>query len=243
MANEINQEEENQEQTSSEESLNETEETTASDELAQRLSAFEARFERSEAEKENLRESLRLHQQLLAQQSQQNKRSELSPEMEELGRTINPLVQGTIKETVEPIVGTVSKLYDQNDAVQFQLALQREDPELLKDFDRISSVVEGVRQKAARESGSWVSRDDAYKYAKGAGLLKPKASVKAKPAGESKRTKEIANAQAAGSGSETRRSSGVNPEVKKIAEKAQRGERLTPAERAKWKEAIGDVVF
>jgi len=246
VADENNQSGANLEQTTDEESLNESGEATASDnELANRLASIEAQFERSEAEKETLKESLRLHQQFLERSQPQQQKQKLSDELEELDKTINPLMSRTVQESVAPIVGTVSKLYDQTDAVSFQLALQREDPELLKDFDRISAVVESVRQKAAREQGSWVSRDDAYKYAKGAGLLKPKAAkAGAKPVGEGKRKNEIAAAQAASGGSESRRNTGaISTEIMKIREKAGRGERLTAEERAKFKGALENVIF
>jgi hypothetical protein len=245
--------ENNEEQTTPEQTENTSDESSASDE-AQRLAALEARFERSEEEKSTLRESLRLTNEALqrvSQPQQQTQKKEYSPEVQELGKVINPLVNDSIQESVAPIIGTVSKLYDQTDAVNFQLELQREEPELLKkeNYKTLYDTVEGVRQRVARETGSWISRKDAYLYAKGAGMLKPvKGSKKAATEdgedvkAEASRAKAAKVAQSTGKGSDTQRTGG-NPDITRIRAKASRGERLTPEERAKFKEAIAEQPF
>lgn len=218
----------------------------ASDEEEHRARALEEQLARARAESEALRESLRLQAELLKQQLPKEKK-ELSPELAELGKAINPLLKDEIQETVQPVISTVSKLYDQTDAVNFQLELQRENPELFKpeNFDRVMQAVEAVRRRAATESGTWISRSDAYKYAKGAGLLKlaPKKSSQSADSEEAKRQKSVRAAQAAGRGSDMQRGGNANAEISRIREKAQRGEQLTPEERAKYRSFLENVSF
>lgn len=237
---------------STKETENESDESSAleqSDPITDRLKSFESQLERQRQENEALRESVRLQSRLLEQQNQGNRKSDLSPELEELNKAIAPLMGQNIQQNLQPIIGTVSQLYDQNDAVAFQLQLQRENPELLteENFTKISQAVEVIRQRASRE-GTWLKREDAYKYAKGDGQLK---SILGKKGSKQKvddeevlRKKQIAATQGTVGNSAERTTPGAySNEVAKIRDKASAGIRLTPEERTKWRDSMGDVAF
>jgi len=234
----------------SEEALNEeetpAEESPAPDPVADRLKAFEAQLDRQRQENEALRESVRLQSRLLEQQGQRQQPSTLSPELQELKKAIDPLLGEGIQSSMQPIIGTVSQLYEQNDAVSFQLQLQRENPELLteENFDKISQVVDSVRQRAVQSNNTWLSRKDAYLYAKGAGMIKPlvKKAVGASKA-ESQRLKQVAAAQGTVGQPSQKIDSRALAEVDKIKAKASAGILLTDAERAKWRDSMGDGAF
>lgn len=220
--------------------------TPADDEVTSRLKSFEAQLERQRYENEALRESVRLQSRLLEQSNQGNRSqgSELSPELQELKKAISPLLGEDIRSSMQPIIGTVSQLYDQNDAVSFQLQLQRESPDNLKEdnFNRISQVVDSVRQKAVQQSNTWLSRNDAYLYAKGAGLLKPVSVSKANKQGQL--NKQKAAAQGTTGQSDTKQIPGAqSAEITRIKAKAQAGILLTDAERTKFRDSLGDSAF
>jgi hypothetical protein len=235
---------------SGEENLDENQESgeetpTPEEELTKRVHALESQFTRSNSENETLKEALRLQSRLLeSQQTQHSKGNTLSPELEELKKAIGPLFNEDIKTSVEPLVGTVSRIYDQQDAVNFQLTLQRQDPNLLQgeNFDKVNQVVESVRQRAAQQGGTWLSRMDAFLYAKGAGMLKLKPSV-AQQAAEKKRQAAAKQAGASNSTDKQKVAGGVTAEIQKIREKAHAGIRLTPDESIKYRDFIGDVAF
>ena len=235
----------------SEEALNEEEipeeESPAPDPVNDRLKAFEAQLDRQRQENDALRESVRLQSRLLEQQGQRQQPSTLSPELQELKKAIDPLLGEGIQSSMQPLIGTVSQLYEQNDAVSFQLQLQRENPELLNEesFDRISQVVESVRQKAVQSNNTWLSRKDAYLYAKGAGMIKPLAAKKAVVVNkaEANRLKQLAAAQGTTGQAPLRSDAKIVAEVDKIKAKASAGILLTDAERAKWRDSMGDGAF
>ena len=231
---------ENQEETPAEES-------PAPDPVADRLKAFEAQLDRQRQENEALRESVRLQSRLLEQQGQRERPSTLSPELQELKKAIDPLLGEGIQSSMQPLIGTVSQLYEQNDAVSFQLQLQRENPELLNEesFDKISQVVESVRRKAVETNNTWLSRKDAYLYAKGAGMIKPlakKAAVVVNKA-EAQRQKQIQAAQGTTGQAPLKQDGKVLAQVDKIKAKATAGILLTDAERAIWRDSMGDGAF
>jgi succinate dehydrogenase flavin-adding protein (antitoxin of CptAB toxin-antitoxin module) len=241
--------EESTENTQEEESTETEESSSSGDDVGSRLSALEAQHTRAQEENAQLRETLRLTQQYLTSQQQgkgnQNQEDDLSPDLRELDKTLAPLYSKHLKTSLEPFVGTVSKLYDQNDAVHFQLFMQRNHPEMFvgENFDKISQVVDSVRQRAAQQQGSWVSRTDAFHYAEGSGMLK---SIKAQKVSGSAEKKRQAEKLAAGSGNDAPKAKVPNKpdgEVAKIREKAHRGERLTAKERDIWRESLKNVEF
>jgi len=241
----------NLDEAESEEALKEDEspegDTPAPDPVNDRLKAFESQLDRQRQENEALRESVRLQSRLLEQQSSANRPSTLSPELQELKKAIDPLLGAEIQASIQPFVGTISQMYEQNDAVAFQLQLQRENADNLKEenFDKISQVVESVRQRAVQSNNTWLSRKDAYLYAKGAGMLKsiePKKAAVGNKA-ELNRQKQVAAAQGTVGNAALKQDSKVVAEVDKIKAKASAGVLLTDAERAKWRDSMGDVAF
>lgn len=217
-----------------------SEDTSASEEneLLREVKALKSQFERSQQDNDSLREAVRLQSRLLDNQGNQ-KRSQISPELEEAKKILSPLFNEDLDAKLNPLAGTLSNLYDQNDAVKFQLYLQRNDADALQgdSFDRMSQVVESVRRKAANEQGTWLSRLDAYHYAKGAGLLKPAG----KKAAVTSKQKEEQKQALAGNNSDLRKEGSISAEIQSIRQKAHSGIRLTPEERAKFRDFLGDT--
>lgn len=212
-----------------------------------RFASLEDQLRRANEDRETLRETLRLNQRMV-EESRPKTQKQLTDEQKAL-RELGLVFGDDVKESMQPLVGTVSNLYDSNDAVMFQLYLGRENPEALngESFDKVSQIVESIRQQQARNGGGYLRRQDAYLYAKGAGLLeKVVAKKQAKQQAnvdEMKRQNAVKNANASSGNSVKTGKAGVTAEVQKIREKAHQGIRLTPEERAKWKEAIGDQTF
>lgn len=226
----------------------ESDEESPTSKLDSRLAALEDQLRRSNEDRETLRESLRLTQQLAEQTRPPKPTKQYSDEqkaLKELGLAFGDDIQGAM----EPIVGTVSKLFDQNDAVQFQLDMSRNHPELMKGdtYDKLAQAVESVRQQYARATGQYLPRSDAYKYAKGAGMLD-----KVLPAtpleeidvtAEAKRKSEVKQAGTIKSSVKSKGNENGDAEIQKIREKAGRGERLTPKERARFRDYLGNRPF
>lgn len=214
---------------------------SAQDELRDEVKALKSQFARAQQERDALLESIRLQNKLLDQRQSTQAGSTLSPELQEAKKILSPLFTEDLDSKINPLYGTVSQLVDQNDAVAFQLELQRENPELLQGetFDKISQTVEAVRQQAMRETGGWITRSNAYKFAKGAGQLKlgtKKASKEVKKQGS-----EQKHAQAGShTNSEQRKEGSINAEIQRIRTKAQAGVKLTPEERVKFRDFLGD---
>lgn len=228
-----------------------TEESAAESPTAKygsRLTALEDQLRRSNEDRDTLRESLRLTQQLAEQTRPQKPVKQYSDEqkaLKDLGLAFGDDIQGAM----EPIVGTVSRLFDQNDAVQFQLDMSRTHPELMKGdaYDKLAQTVEQVRQQYARQTGQYLPRSDAYKYAKGAGMLDklmPDKAVKEDDdSAEIKRQNQVKQAGNIKSSVKKGFNDDGGADIQKIREKAQRGERLNPKERARFREFLSDKPF
>jgi hypothetical protein len=216
-----------------------------------RLAALEDQLKRSNEDRDTLRETLRLNQQLVEQTRPQKPTKQLTDEqkaLKELGLTFGDDVQ----TAMEPLVGTVSRLFDQNDAVQFQMQMSRVNPALMQgdSFDKLSQAVETVRQQYARATGQYLPRMDAYKYAKGAGMLDGLLTAKSTVSkgavdneAELKRQSEVKAAGTIKSSTKKVDSASGGADIQKIREKAQRGERLTQAERTKFRNYLADKPF
>jgi hypothetical protein len=115
-------------------------------------------------------------------------------------------------------------------------------------FDKLAQAVESVRQQYARATGQYLPRMDAYKYAKGAGMLEsivPSQSTVAKT--DSNEVKRQSEVKAAGQGvkSSTKKADAAEGgvEIQRIREKAQKGIRLTAQERTKFRTYLADKPF
>lgn len=221
----------------------ESDEESTTSKLDSRLAALEDQLRRSNEDRDTLRESLRLTQQLAEQarpapQKTQKQYTDEQKALKELGLAFGDDIQGAM----EPLVGTVTQLYDQNDAVKFQLDMSRQNPDLMKGetYDKLAQAVETVRQQYARATGQYLPRMDAYKYAKGAGLLDkvlPVTPLEDRDPEEVKRQSEV---KQAGKPKVSAKKGSVDggADIQKIREKAQRGDRLTPKERVRFRDYL-----
>jgi hypothetical protein len=218
-----------------------TGDSSASDELSNELKALKEQLSRKDAEIERERENARLYQRFLdsqlgnkQQQTQEDPDAKLTPEMRELKKLLKPLFEDEIKRVTEPMNQVAGSLWEQNDAVNFQLTLSKKHPEYLDgdNFDKVNQAVESVRRRAAA-NGQTVGRLDAFYYAEGIGLLK---GLKRSPKATVKQVKQNKAADAAqSSGGVKKGGNDGSAEINRIREKAGRGERLTDIERKKFK--------
>lgn len=213
-----------------------------------RLAALEDQLRRSNEDRDTLRETLRLNQQLVEQTRPKATPKQLTDEQKAL-RDLGLVFGDDIQDATKPLVDTVSRLYDQNDAVQFQLHMSRSHPSLMEgeSFDKLSQAVESVRQQYARQTGQYLPRMDAFKYAKGSGLLDTILTpVTKKPVSDSEQRRQ-SEVKQAGNGIKTVKkrveSGSDSAEIQKIREKAHRGIRLTEKERIKFGNYLADKPF
>jgi hypothetical protein len=180
---------------------------------------------------------------------QQQRGNELAPELADLDKTLDPLFQRRLAQSQQPVVETISRLYDEHDASRFEMYLMRNHPEVFDEeggLDRTFQDVEVIRRQAAQTYGQWLSRVDAFLYAQGVRNVQTQAKSRkekktAQVQGEQRR---VQSARAATSGISTvapRKAPGA--ELTAIREKANRGERLKPDERAKLRDALVNVAF
>jgi hypothetical protein len=219
-----------------------------------RIKALEEQYRRAEERNRYLEQTARLlaeerQQQQRYQQQQPSSQPGLPPELMELDKTLDPLFSHRLKSVTEPMVNTISRLYDEQDAARFEMYLMRNHPDIFEEdggIDKVFQDVEAVRRQAAQNYNQWLSRVDAFLYAQGIGSVqeraksrKQKQSVQVRE--EAKRMQQV---RAATSGQQVpapRKQAGA--EINSIREKAARGERLTDAERAKYRDFVAGVSF
>lgn len=228
-----------------EQEASDTGDASASDELSNKVRALEEQLARSNADIERERENARLQQRFFEQltqrpqqQQQEDPDAKLSPEMRELKKLLKPLFEDEIKRATEPMHKVAGSLWEQNDAVNFQLTLSKKHPDYLDgdNFDKVNQAVESVRRQAAL-NGQTVGRLDAFYYAQGIGMLNglkkaaPKATVKQ---GQQNKAADAAQSQ----GGVKKTPNANTAEINRIREKAGRGDRLNPKERAQFKKYL-----
>ncbi|MGH9427471.1 MAG: hypothetical protein ACRD2L_14360 [Terriglobia bacterium] len=224
-------------------------------ELDGRLKALEEQNRRFEERNRYLEQTARL----LDQQSQQwrgqqqapqpQRGNELAPEMQELDRTLSPIFDRRLQSANQPVIDTISRWVDEQDAARFEMYLMRNHPEIFEadgGLDRVFQDVEVVRRQAAQTYNQWLGRVDAFLYAEGIRGVqdkmknrKEKKGVQAKA--EAQRVQSVRTAQSGTIGAPPRKAPGA--EIQAIREKANRGERLSGTERAKYRDFISGVTF
>lgn len=219
-----------------------------------KIRGFEERLNRAEERNRYLEQTSRLleedrqnrHNQ---QQIPPKTQDDLSAELLDLDKTLDPIFSRRLKSVTQPLVDTVSRLYDEQDSSRFEMYLMRNHPDVFEEeggMDKVFQEVEQVRQQAARNYNQWLSRVDAFLYAQGIRGVqdKYKSRKEKKSAQVHEEAKRLQSVKAAGSGvqnTQPRRS--VGADIQSIREKAQRGERLTDAERSKYRDFIADQTF
>lgn len=219
-----------------------------------KIRGFEERLARAEERNRYLEQTSRLLEE--DRQNRQNQRqepqktdAELSAELLDLDKTLDPLFNKRLKGLTQPLVDTVSRLYDEQDSSKFEMYLMRNHPDVFDEdggLDKVFQEVEQVRQQAARNYNQWLSRVDAFLYAQGIRGVQDKYKTRKekKSAQVHDEAKRLQSVKAAGSGVQNVQSKPkVGGEIQVIREKASRGERLTDAERGKYRDFISDQTF
>jgi hypothetical protein len=125
-------------------------------------------------------------------QQQQVQEQPLPDDVAQLDRLLEPAVTRRFRQGMEPIIGTVSELKEDNDALRFDNFLNRVDPDVYEDEAKLNATyqqVEQFRRQMANERGQWVSRQDAYMYLDGL------SRAKERMAGRKQRQQETVNAE------------------------------------------------
>jgi hypothetical protein len=216
--------------------------------------AYEERLTRAEERNRYLEQTARLleedrqnrqHQ----QQTPQKSDAELSAELLDLDKTLDPLFNKRLKGLTQPLVDTVSRLYDEQDSSRFEMYLMRNHPDVFEEeggIDKVFQEVEQVRQQAARNYNQWLSRVDAFLYSQGIRGVQEKYKTRKekKSAQVHDEAKRLQSVKAAGSGvPNVQPKKVVGSDIQAIRDKAQRGDRLTDVERTKYRDFIADQTF
>lgn len=223
-------------------------------ELDGRLKALEEQNRRFEERNRYLEQTARLLDQQSQQwrgqqQAPQQRGNDLAPEMQELDRTLSPLLDRRFQAANQPIVDTISRMVDEQDAARFEMYLMRNHPEIFEadgGLDRVFQDVEVVRRQAAQTYNQWLGRVDAFLYAEGIRGVQGKMKERKEKKGvqvkaEAQRVQSVRTAQSGTIGAPPRKAPGA--EIQSIREKANRGERLSTVERAKYRDFISGVTF
>lgn len=219
-----------------------------------KLRALEEQLARERQEKQALAESVRLQERLLREQNAQNRNanrddeSPLSAELDALDKTLAPILDKRLKKVIEPLVGTQAGSKEELDAIRFETFLGRHDPEIFDDEQRLTQLnqqVHEVRQRAAREYGTWLSRQDAYGFVLGIESLKEKGKKRSQQArAETVRLGQGRLAQSDNLGhGRSNQSGGLNPKLDAALRKMRAGEKRTPEEKELVRNYLGSVEF
>lgn len=173
----------------------------------------------------------------------------LSPELTELDRTLDPLFARRLKAQLDPIQQHLATQTDANDALRFELYLSRNNPDVLDSedaYNRTMQTVEQIRQQAAQVYGKYLSRVDAFLYAQGLEGVKEKG--KSRQTKKATQVKEEAKRQLQ---NQATRSGEGQPDAKRVPEadidsirrRMTAGEKLTPEEKAKFRNYLASAKF
>jgi hypothetical protein len=219
-----------------------------------KIRGFEERLARAEERNRYLEQTNRLLDE--DRQNRQNQRqepqkteAELSAELLDLDKTLDPIFSKRLKSVTQPLVDTVSRLYDEQDSSRFEMYLMRNHPDVFEEeggIDKVFQEVEAVRQQAARNYNQWLSRVDAFLYSQGIRGVQEKYKTRKekKSAQVHDEAKRLQSVKAAGSGvPNVQPKKVIGGDIQAIREKAQRGDRLTDQERAKYRDFIADQAF
>ena len=217
-----------------------------------RFAALESQLARERERSNTLEQSLKIQERYLASQQTETKPAtpakpdEWSQELDVLDKALEPVFNKRLKSVVDPLMQSFSAQRDENDALKFEMFLQRNNPEVLEDEDSYNKTMQQVQavQQAARQRGLEVSRVDAFVFNEGLQGTRQKITARKQKltdavTQESQRTTAVRAAQATSTSGEPRASAAAG--IQAIREKANRGERLTDAERVKMKEYVSNV--
>lgn len=147
--------------------------------------ATEERLKRLEERNQYLETTQRLLDQFNQQQGRSQQPQNVEPDLPEeaaaLDKMYEPAVNRRIKKGLEPLIGTITEMKEESDAIKFDTFLNRSDPELFdpepESESRLNQVYQNVdafRRQIAQQRGQWISRQDAYLYLEGVRQAKEK---------------------------------------------------------------------
>lgn len=219
-----------------------------------KLREYEDKLARSEERARLLEQTNQLLERYSQQQRVQSsptapQEPSLSPELAELDRTLSPLRDKWFKSQIDPLHQMVAAQADANDALRFETYLSRKNPEVLESedsFNKVMQQVEHVRQQAYQVYGKSLSRIDAYAYLVGVeGLHEKSKSRQSKKTTqvkeEAKRQLEIQATRSGAGQPETKRVAG--DQIESLRRRMLAGEKLTPDEKAKFRNYLAPHKF
>lgn len=143
--------------------------------------ATEERLKRLEERNQYLENTQRLLDQFNQRQQPQQQQVEpaLPDDVQALDKLLEPAVNRRFQKGLEPLIGTISELKEENDASKFENFLNRTEGELFDpdNEQKLNAVYQGVdnfRRQIAQQRGQWISRQDAYLYLSGVERAKEK---------------------------------------------------------------------
>ncbi len=228
--------------------------STSQQDITSRLTALEEQLTRERQKNELLEQSVKLQERFLATQRQSSEAQPSKPqadpgwtqELDVLDKALEPVFSKRLKGITDPITQSFNALRDDNDALRFETFLQRNNPEVLEDEDSFNKVMQQVNdiRQAARQRGMEITRTDAFVFNEGLQGTKNKITARKQKKGavasqEGQRAAAVAAAQATSTTGEAR--PGVAAGIQAIREKANRGERLTDAERVKMRDYVANA--
>lgn len=222
-----------------------------------KLKAIQAEKERIEERYRLLEQTARLQERALEEARQPRERaaspsssaSALPKELEDLDKLLEPLKERWFGSLKNPIYESQARLYEQLDAQGFENYLFRNHPDVFEEdgqLDKIYQEVEQVRERAKQQYGQWLSRQDAFLYAQGISGVREKIKSRSQKKAtqvrdEAKRLQQVQATRTSTPTAPGRRDGAA--EINAIRAKLERGERLTDAEREKFRTAASGVTI
>lgn len=215
--------------------------------------ATDARLARLEERNQYLENTQRILEQFGQQQQppqQVPQQDRLPDEVEALDKLLEPAVNRRFKQGIEPIIGTLTELKEENDASKFENFLNRSeselfDPENEQKLNAVYQQVDNFRRQVAQQRGQWLSRQDAYLYLSGVEAAKAKIAGRKQKVSQAvvEERKRVGNVRAIGNLNTNiphKQDAGVEGLVKKM----RANQRMTAAELEQLRNSdLGDVQF
>lgn len=231
------------------------EESSSSSDSSGADRATEERLKRLEERNQYLENTQRILDQFNQQQSgrqpqRQVEEPALPDDVAALDKLLEPAVNRRFKQGLEPLIGTISELKEENDASKFENFLNRTESELFdpdneQKLNTVYQQVDNFRRQIAQQRGQWISRQDAYLYLSGVERAKEKlASRKAKGAQTQIHEKQRVQQAKVATSLDRVPNRQDNSADAGLVKKLRGNQRLTPDELEKLRNGpLGDVEF
>ncbi len=226
--------------------------TTQVEDWSSKAQALEERLARQEERNRYLEQTQRLLEENARRSYQPPAPQEanLSPELAELDKTLDPLFSKRLKSQLDPLGNNMAAIMDGNDSLKFEMYLMRNHPEVLDNEDSMNRTfqqVEQVRQQAAQVYGKYLSRVDAFLYAQGLEGVREKTKARktkksTQVTEEAKRQLQVQATQSGENRPEVKRGN-AGADIDAIRRKMMSGEKTTPEEKARFRKHLENGAF